>query len=72
MRCHFAYEQTRGFDPATSCEIYMRGVAIKRAPEDPASVDITSPDPEDAAELRALSREQAVFAADAAPPQAAR
>jgi hypothetical protein len=72
MRCHFAYEQTRGFDPATSCEIYMRGVNIKRAPQDPASVDITSPDPGDADELRALSREQAVFAADAAPPQAAR
>ena len=71
MRCHFAYEQTRGFDPATSCEIYMRGVAIKRAPDDPASVDITSPVPEDADELRALSREQAVFADQGALPQAA-
>jgi len=72
MRCHFAYERTRGFDPATSCEIYMRGVDIRRAPHDPASVDITSSDPGGADELRALSREQAVFAGDAASPQAAR
>jgi hypothetical protein len=62
MRCHFAYEQTRGFEAATSCAMYMPGVDIRRAADDPASVDITSADARVADELRELSREQAVFA----------
>ena len=71
MRCHFAYEQTSGFDAATSCPGYMPGVDIRKAPNDPASVDITSPDPKKADELREQSREQAVFANQGALPQAA-
>ena len=71
MRCHFAYEQTRGFDAATSCPMYMPGVDIRQAPDDSASVDITSSDPNKANELREQSREQAVFAGRGALPQAA-
>ena len=72
MRCHFAYEQTRGFEAATSCAMYMPGVDIKRAADDPASVDITSADARVADELRELSREQAVFASRGGDaPQAA-
>ena len=71
MRCHFAYEQTRGFDAAMSCPMYMPGVDIKEAPNDPASVEITSSDRDKADDLREQSREQAVFATHGALPQAA-
>lgn len=70
MRCHFAYEQTRGFAGTDACPLFMRGLDIRRAPDDPMAIDLTSPDPEVAADIRELSRRQAVFAGGAgANPQ---
>lgn len=61
MRCHYAYARARGFSEATSCPLYMRGVDIKQG-KDPLAIEITIVDADRVAELRALSREEAVLA----------
>jgi hypothetical protein len=71
MRCHFAYEQTRGFDEATACPMYLPGIDIRQAVDNPAAVDVTSADPRVADELREQAREQAVFATAQAPRSSA-
>jgi hypothetical protein len=60
MRCHFAYAQSRGFDAVAGCPLYMRGIDIRRG-ADPLTIEITSADPSAAREIRARSREEAVF-----------
>jgi hypothetical protein len=60
MRCHFAYARARGFAEVAGCPLYLRGIDIRRA-RDPMAVEIVSADGEVAAEVRARSREEAVF-----------
>jgi hypothetical protein len=59
MRCHYAYARARGFDERVSCPLYMPGIEITEAGA--AAVDLTTRDPAKVAELRARSREEAVF-----------
>jgi hypothetical protein len=61
MRCHYAYARARGFEEATTCPLYMRGIDINQA-KDPLAIEITTADPDQVAELRARSREEAVYA----------
>jgi hypothetical protein len=61
MRCHYAYARARAFEEATSCPLYMRGIDIERA-KDPLAVEITTATAGEVAELRARSREEAVYA----------
>jgi hypothetical protein len=61
MRCHYAYARARGFEEATSCPLYMRGIDIKQA-KDPLAIEITTATPDQVAELRTRSREEAVYA----------
>ncbi|HEX3697932.1 MAG TPA: hypothetical protein VH374_21340 [Polyangia bacterium] len=60
MRCHFAFAQTRGFEGAAGCPLYMRGIEIRRAPEWRA-VDIVSADRFVVPEIRARAREQVLL-----------
>jgi len=59
MRCHFAYAQAHGFDKDNGCPLYIRGVSIERD-NDPRSVDIVGPNQKVAAEIRVMSRAEAV------------
>jgi len=61
MRCHYAYARARAFEEAMSCPLYMRGIDIRQA-KDPLAIEITTGDPEQVAELRARSREEAIYA----------
>ena len=61
MRCHYAYARARGFAEAATCPLYMRGIEIQPA-KDPLAIDITTADADRVAELRALSRDEAVYA----------
>ena len=61
MRCHYAYARTRGFEEATTCPLYLRGIDIKPA-KDPLAIEITTADAAQVGELRARSREEAVYA----------
>jgi hypothetical protein len=61
MRCHYAYARARAFEEATSCPLYMRGIDIARA-KDPLAIEITTAAADQVAELRARSREEAVYA----------
>jgi hypothetical protein len=65
MRCHYAYARARAFEEASSCPLYMRGIEIKQA-KDPRAIEITTPNPDQVAELRARSREEAVYAGGSA------
>jgi hypothetical protein len=60
MRCHFAYAQAQGFAEAAACPLYVRGIDIRRG-SDALSVEIVSKDPGTTAEIRARSREEAVY-----------
>jgi hypothetical protein len=73
MRCHYAYARARAFDEAVSCPLYIRGIEIRQG-ANPMSVDITSPEPRAAEEIRTRSREEAVFlrkSVSETPPPAA-
>jgi hypothetical protein len=59
MRCHYAYARARAFDERVSCPLYMPGIEITQAGA--TAVDLTTRDPSKVAELRARSREEAVF-----------
>jgi hypothetical protein len=61
MRCHYAYARARAFEETTTCPLYMRGIDIKQA-KDPLAIEITTADPDQVAELRARSREEAAYA----------
>jgi len=61
MRCHYAYARARAFEETMSCPLYMRGIDIKRA-SDPMAIEITTGTPEQVQDLRARSREEAVYA----------
>ncbi|HXT99398.1 MAG TPA: hypothetical protein VN903_00305 [Polyangia bacterium] len=61
MRCHYAYARARAFEEAMSCPLYMRGIEIKRA-ADPLAIEINAASPEQVPELRARSRDEAVYA----------
>jgi hypothetical protein len=60
MRCHYAFARARAFDEAAGCPLYVRGIEV-RAALDPLAVEIVSADPKVAGEIRARSREEAVF-----------
>ena len=60
MRCHFAFAQTRGFEGAAGCPLYIRGIEIRRALEWRA-VDIVSSDRFVVPEIRARAREQVLL-----------
>lgn len=59
MRCHYAYAEARGFGKAADCPLYIRGITI-RAGKDPLSIDIVGPNTKTMAEIRRLSRAEAV------------
>ena len=61
MRCHYAYARARAFEEAMSCPLYMPGIDIKQA-KDPRAIEITTANANQVAELRARSREEAVYA----------
>ena len=65
MRCHYAYAQVRGFAEAVTCPLYVRGIEIRRG-EDPLAVEIVSKEATVSDEIRARSREEAVFLKDRA------
>jgi hypothetical protein len=60
MRCHYAYARARAFAENVSCPLYVRGIEIRQG-HDPGSVEIVSPDADVQREIRARSREEAVF-----------
>jgi hypothetical protein len=68
MRCHYAFSRTRAFAETASCPLYLRGIEIRRA-ADPAAVEITSRDPQAAAEIRVRSRQEAIFVRSEDPSQ---
>jgi hypothetical protein len=59
MRCHFAYAQARGFGKASGCPLYIRGITINRT-NDPHAIEIVGPNPKVTADIRRLSRAEAV------------
>jgi hypothetical protein len=61
MRCHYAYARARAFAEEISCPLYMRGIDFKQS-ADPLAIEITTGDGGQVAELRARSREEAVYA----------
>lgn len=65
MRCHLAYAQTAGFEAATACPLYVRGIEIIRA-SDPRAIDILSKDASVVAEIRKRAREEALVVRGAA------
>ena len=60
MRCHYAYARARAFDARVTCPLYMPGISIRR--DGALGVELAAPDEAHVAELRARSREEAVFA----------
>jgi hypothetical protein len=66
MRCHYAFARARGFSENVTCPIYIRGIEIKRG-SDPDAIEIVSPDPSVAREVRARAREEAVLGKPSAP-----
>lgn len=60
MRCHQAYASARAFADAMSCPLYVRDIEI-RASDDKAAVEITAQSEAGAREVRAHSREEAIF-----------
>ena len=60
MRCHYAYASAHGFADAMSCPLYIRDIDI-RASDDKAAVEITGQSEAGAREVRAHSREEAIF-----------
>jgi hypothetical protein len=61
MRCHYAYARARAFAETVSCPLYMRGIEIQQG-NDRLAIDITTADADRVAELRTLSRDEAVYA----------
>jgi len=61
MRCHYAYARARAFEETMSCPLYMRGIEIKPG-RDPMTIEITAGTPEQVQDLRARSRDEAVYA----------
>ena len=60
MQCHLAYAERNGFDKAAAgCPLYIRGVSFRRV-EDGQSIDILGPNPKVVADIRRLSRAEAV------------
>lgn len=60
MRCHYAYASARAFSDAVSCPLYIRDIDI-RASDDKAGVEIIAQSEAGAREIRAHSREEAIF-----------
>jgi hypothetical protein len=60
MRCHYAYARARAFEETMSCPLYMRGIEIKPG-RDPMTIEITAGTAEQVQDLRARSREEAVY-----------
>jgi hypothetical protein len=60
MRCHYSFARARAFEEAAGCPLYLRGIEIRSA-LDPMAVEIVSADPKVASNIRARSREEAVF-----------
>jgi hypothetical protein len=63
MHCHYAFARARAFAENASCPLYVRGIQIKRG-RDPTTVEIVAPDAAGESEVRARSREEAVFDKD--------
>jgi hypothetical protein len=64
MQCHLAYAEKNGFDKAAAgCPLYIRGVSFRRA-QDGQSIDILGPNPKVVADIRRLSRVEAVVIHD--------
>jgi hypothetical protein len=60
MRCHYAYARSHAFDARVNCPLYMPGITIRRSGD--LAVEILAPDQAHVEELRARSREEAVYA----------
>lgn len=58
VRCHLAYERTRGFETPL-CPLYLRGVHVERM-LDSRVVDILAADPQTVTEVRQRAREQSI------------
>jgi hypothetical protein len=60
MRCHLAFAQARGFQTASSCPLYMKGIEIRPGAE-PRTIEIVSTDAKVAHEIQRRSREEAIL-----------
>jgi hypothetical protein len=66
MRCHYAFARARAFVPDVACPLYVRGIDIQRA-VDPMAIDITAESRAVAREIRARSRDEALYVSDDLP-----
>ena len=66
MRCHYAYAQARGFAEVASCPLYIRGIEIRQGP-DPLAIEIVAKEATIIAQIRARSREEAMFLHERGP-----
>jgi hypothetical protein len=60
MRCHYAYARARAFAENVTCPLYIPGIDIRQGRE-PSTVEIVSGDAVGEREIRARSRQEAVF-----------
>jgi len=60
MRCHYAYARARAFADAVSCPLYVRDIEINPT-EDKAGVEIVAHSDAGERQVRAASREEAIF-----------
>jgi len=60
MRCHLAFARARGFQTASSCPLYMKGIEIRLGLE-PRTVEIVGSDAKVAHEIQKRSREEAIL-----------
>lgn len=60
MKCHLAYARAHGYQEATSCPLYLPGLAVKRG-ADPTTVEITVADKWRVAELRRHAYEEVII-----------
>ena len=60
MRCHYAFARARAFAENATCPLYVRGIEISPGRE-PGTVEIVSRDGSAVSEVRARSREEALF-----------
>lgn len=69
MQCHLAFAQKKGFEVASSCPLYMKGVTI-RPGTDPMAIEIIGSDAKVARQIRTRAREEAVIVERGGGPSA--
>lgn len=60
MRCHLAFARARGFQIASSCPLYMKGIEIRLGVA-PRTIEIVGTDAKVALEIQKRSREEAIL-----------